>query len=144
MDHYLEALDRHRMYLLESDVDYIEKFRYRLDDVVRSQPLDPVFDIFSLYRTRVRERFEFALSQLEIEPDLAIDEEYQFDRVDVPWAQSTDELDELWRKRVKNDVLNLALTDKEWIDCARITARKYRRTGHSVHSKIALSACHRE
>ena len=127
MDRYLEALDRHRMYLLESDVDYIEKFRYRLDDVVRSQPLDPVFDIFSLYRTRVRERFEFALSQLEIEPDLTIDEEYQFDRVDVPWAQSTDELDELWRKRVKNDVLNLALTDKEWIDSREVLSKRYKR-----------------
>ncbi|MEJ2129007.1 MAG: carboxy terminal-processing peptidase [Woeseiaceae bacterium] len=114
MDRYIESLDRNRMYLLQSDVDYFEQFRYKLDDIVRSQPMDPVFDMFSVYRTRVRERFEYALELLETEPDLTIEEEYQFDRTESPWATSKDELDEIWRKRVKNDVLNLALTDKLW------------------------------
>ena len=80
LDRYIEALDRNRMYLLASDIAYFEEFRHQLDDVVRSQPLDPVFDMFSIYRTRVRERFEFALLQLENEPDLTISEEYQFDK----------------------------------------------------------------
>jgi len=127
MDRYIEALDRNRMYLLASDVEYFEKFRHQLDDVVRSQPLDPVFDMFSIYRTRVRERFEFALQQLENEPDLLIDEEYQFDRAEAPWATTTDELDELWRKRVKNDVLNLALTDKPWEETRDVLMKRYTR-----------------
>ena len=66
MDKYIDSLDRNRMYLLSSDIEFFEKFRYQLDDVVRSQPLDPVFDMFSIYRSRVRERFEFALTLLEL------------------------------------------------------------------------------
>jgi len=127
MDRYIEALDRNRMYLLASDLEYFEKFRHQLDDVVRSQPLDPVFDMFSVYRTRVRERFEFALLQLENEPDFTIDEEYEFDRTESPWATTTEELDELWRKRVKNDVLNLALTDKPWEENRDVLIKRYTR-----------------
>ena len=127
MDRFLEELDRNRMYLLASDVEFFEKYRYELDDLVRNRPLDPVFDMFSVYRTRVRERFEFALSLLDVEPDLTIDEEYQFDRTEFPWAQSSEELDELWRKRVKNDALNLALTDKPWEESREVLRKRYDR-----------------
>jgi len=127
MDRYIEALDRNRMYLLASDIEYFEGFRHRLDDVVRSQPLDPVFDMFSIYRDRVRERFEYALTQLEHEPDFLVDEDYQFDRTEMPWATTTAELDELWRKRVKNDALNLALTEKPWEESREVLVKRYTR-----------------
>ena len=127
MDRYVESLDRNRMYLLESDIEYFEKFRYQLDDIVRSEPLNPVFDMFSIYRTRVRERFNYALTQLESEPDLTISEEYQFDRSESPWAKTTEELDELWRRRVKNDIVNLALTDKPWEETREVLMKRYTR-----------------
>jgi carboxyl-terminal processing protease len=127
MDRYIEAIDRNRMYLLASDVEFFEQYRYKLDDVVRSQPLDPVFDMFAIYRTRVRERFEFALTQLEVEPDLTLDEDYQFDRTEADWATSNDQLDELWRLRVKNDVLNLSLTDKPWEESREVLLKRYSR-----------------
>ena len=127
MDRFLEELDRNRMYLLASDVEFFEKYRYELDDLVRNRPLDPVFDMFSVYRTRVRERFEFAIALLDVEPDLAVDEEYQFDRTESPWAQTSEELDELWRKRVKNDALNLALTDKPWEESREVLRKRYGR-----------------
>ncbi|MGI9272311.1 MAG: carboxy terminal-processing peptidase [Woeseiaceae bacterium] len=127
MDRYMEELDRNRMYLLASDVEFFEKFRYELDDIVRSQPLDPVFDMFSVYRSRVRERFEYALVLLDTQPDLSIDEEYQFDREETPWAETTAELDELWRKRVKNDVLNLQLTEKSWEESQEVLQKRYTR-----------------
>ena len=127
MDRYIESLDRNRMYLLQSDIEYFEQFRYKLDDIVRTEPLDPVFDMFAIYRTRVRERFEFALTQLENEPDLTISEEYQFDRTEMPWATTSEELDEIWRKRVKNDVVNLALTDKTWEDTRDVLTKRYER-----------------
>ncbi len=111
MDRYLESIDRNHMYLIASDLEFFEKHRYHLDDFVRSEPLTPVFDMFSIYRTRVRERFEFALKQLDVEPDLSLAEDYQFDRTEMPWVETTAELDELWRKRVKNDVLVLALAE---------------------------------
>ena len=41
------------------------------------------------------------------------DEEFLLDRSDSPWATSDEQLDELWKKRIKLSVLNLRLADKE-------------------------------
>jgi carboxyl-terminal processing protease len=127
MDRYIEALDGNRMYLLESDIEFFESYRYKLDDMVRSKPLDPVYEMFSVYQTRVRERLEFALTQLESEPDFTADEEYQFDRSEEPWATTTEELDDIWRKRVKNDALRLELADKPWEETQDLLQKRYKR-----------------
>jgi carboxyl-terminal processing protease len=127
LDRYIEALDNNRMYLLASDVAAFEKYRYRLDDMVRSDPLDPVFEMFEVYRTRVRQRLEFALSMLETEPDFSIDEEYVFDREELPWLETSEQLDELWQKRVKNDALSLTLADKTWEETQEVLEKRYSR-----------------
>ena len=127
LDRYIEALDNNRMYLLAADVEAFEKNRYRLDDMVRSEPLDPVFEMFEVYRTRVRQRLNFALSMLETEPDFSVDEEYIFDREELPWLETTEQLDELWRKRVKNDALGLALAEKNWEETQEVLEKRYSR-----------------
>lgn len=127
LDRYIEALDNNRMYFLASDIEAFEQYRYLLDDMVRSEPLNPVFEMFDVYRTRVRERLAYARTQLEAEPDFTVDETYLFDREEIDWAASKDELDELWRKRVKNDALSLALADKEWPDIQEVLEKRYAR-----------------
>jgi carboxyl-terminal processing protease len=127
MDRYIESLDRNRMYLLEGDIEFFERYRHSLDDLVGSKPLDPVFDMFTVYRTRVRERFKFALAQLESEPDFTADESYEYDRSELPWAKTSTELDDIWRMRVKNDALNLALADKTWEEIQEILVKRYSR-----------------
>lgn len=125
LERYIEALDGNRMYLLGSDVETFRKYQYLLDDMVDHEPLDPVFNMFDVYRTRARERIDFALGQLETEPDFTVDEEYVFDRSELPWAAKRDELDEIWRQRVKNDALSLALADKEWPEIQEILEKRY-------------------
>lgn len=127
LDQYIESLDGNRMYLLASDVDAFQKYRYQLDDMVRSEPMDPVFDMFEVYRTRARERLNFALSQLETEPDFTVDEQFEFDREESPWVTTAAELDEIWRKRVKNDALSLALADKPWPEIQDTLHKRYTR-----------------
>ena len=127
LDRYIEALDNNRMYLQASDIAAFEKYRYKLDDMVRSEPLDPAFEMFKVYRTRVRQRLEFALSMLETEPDFSVDEEYVFDREQLPWLETSEQLDELWQKRVKNDALSLALAEKSWEETQTILEKRYLR-----------------
>ena len=82
-DLFVESLDRNRMYLLEADIQYFESLRYELDDIVKSKPMDPVFEVFQIYQTRVRERLNFALTQLEDEPDFSIEESYQLSLIHI-------------------------------------------------------------
>jgi carboxyl-terminal processing protease len=126
LDLLIESLDRNRMYLLDGDIEFFETYRYELDDMVRSQPLDPVFEMYEVYQTRVRERLNFALTQLDSEPDFLVDEAYQFDRTEEPWAKSSAELDEIWRRRVKNDALNLSLEGESWEKVQEVLGKRYK------------------
>ena len=125
LDLFIEGLDSNRMYLLKGDIEYFETYRYDLDDLVKSKPLDPVFEMYQVYQTRVRERLTFALEQLEAEPDFTQDETYQFDRSEEPWVESSAELDDIWRQRVKNDALNLALEDEPWEKIQEVLGKRY-------------------
>ena len=127
MDVYIAALDRNRMYLLASDVEFFEQYRYSLDDMLQGKPLEPIFDMFTVYQTRVRERFNFALAQLEVEPDFTVDESYEYDRSESPWIETAAELDDIWRRRVKNDALNLVMADKSWEETQEILVKRYTR-----------------
>jgi len=126
LDFYVKNLDRNRMYLLASDIEYFERYRYQLDDIVKSKPLDPVYEMFEVYQTRVRERLDFALAQLETEADFSTDLDFQFDRTDEPWAADTLVLDEIWRKRVVNDALSLALEDEPWEKIQEVLTKRYK------------------
>lgn len=125
LEKYIESLDGNRMYLLASDVDAFRKYQYELDDMVDHEPLDPVFNMFDVYRTRARDRIEFALTQLQTEPDFTVDEDYTFDRSESPWASSREELDDIWRRRVKNDALSLILADKTWEETQDVLEKRY-------------------
>jgi carboxyl-terminal processing protease len=68
-----------------------------------------------------------AIKLLDTEPDFKLDESFEFDREHTPWATSRAELDELWRKRVKNDAVSLMLTDKTWPETRDILKKRYER-----------------
>lgn len=111
-DRFLESLDPQKSFLLASDVEEFNQYRFEFDDLLRNEQLDPVFDIFKRFRVRVEERALFAKERLTKEFNFTIDENYTFNREDSTWPESTKAADDLWRKRVKNDVLNLRLADQ--------------------------------
>ncbi len=112
-DAYLELLDPSRIYFLSSDIESFEPYRKSLDDALRHSDLLPAYEIFNVYIDRVLQRVSYARERVKQPFDFTVDESYQYDREDEPWADSTDQLDELWRQRVKNEYLRLLLTDKE-------------------------------
>jgi len=113
LDEYIELLDPNKNYFLASDIADFERYRNSLDDALRHSDLMPAYDIFNVYINRVRERVAYSHEALHRPMDFTIDEYYEFDREKEPWAKSTAELDDIWRKRVKNDYLRLKLTDKD-------------------------------
>ena len=127
LNNYIENLDGNRSYFTTRDIEEFEKYRYKIDDMLGSEPLQPAFEIFDKYRIRAISRMEFAIALLDDEPDFSIDENYQFDRSEESWLKSNNDLDELWRKRVKNDVLNLMLNEKKWPETKDLLAKRYER-----------------
>src|SRR5215472_15665222 len=124
---YLEFLDPQRSYLLTSDINEFSAYRYQFDDMIRTGNIDPAYLMFARFQQRNRERMQFALSLLKTEPDWSLDESYEFERTKAPWPADQGQLDDLWRRRIKNDALSLLLTGKQWPDAADILRKRYER-----------------
>jgi carboxyl-terminal processing protease len=125
LDRYLDAIDGGRSYFFASDIAEFERYRYELDDAIKAGDVEPAFVIFRRYQQRSRERMAFAIDLLSKKPDFDIDESFNFDREKEPWPANTAEMNELWRKRVKNDALSLVTAGKQWNDAADILRKRY-------------------
>jgi carboxyl-terminal processing protease len=115
-DYYLEALDGQKLYFLSSDVLALSSLRATLDDTLKSGDLQPGFDIYNLYHKRLLQRLVWAVEFVEgglDSLDFYSQEELLIDREEEPWAQTIEELDDLWRQRIKSSALSLSLTGME-------------------------------
>lgn len=112
-DRYLESLDPDRLFFTASDIAQFEPYRDKLDDAINDKDLAAPFAMFNRYRERVGERVAHARGLLAKGFDFGVEESYQPDRQKADWAADGAALDELWRKRVKNDWLRLLLAGKK-------------------------------
>jgi carboxyl-terminal processing protease len=127
LDRFIEQLDGSRSYFLASDIAEFERYRYQLDDAVVNGQLEPVFAIFNRFQQRNKERVKYAVDLLKTEPDFTVDESFEFDRAKAPWAKTPEELNDIWRRRVKNDAVSLMLTEKTWPETKDILQKRYER-----------------
>src|SRR5450755_5029365 len=125
LDRYLDTIDGARSYFFASDIVEFEKYRYQLDDAIKTGDVEPAFVIFRRYQQRSRERMAYAIDLLSKKPDFEIDESFNFDREKEPWPANAAEMNELWRKRVKNDALSLVTAGKQWPEVADILRKRY-------------------
>src|SRR3984893_12924528 len=125
LDRYLDAIDGGRSYFYASDIAEFEKYRYELDDAIKSGDVEPAFVIFRRYQQRSRERMNYAIELLSKKPDFDIDETFNFDREKEPWPANAAEMNELWRKRVKNDGLSLVTAGKQWPEVVDVLRKRY-------------------
>jgi carboxyl-terminal processing protease len=125
LDRYLDAIDGARSYFYASDIAEFERYRYELDDAIKSGDVDPAFVIFRRYQQRSRERMAYAIDLLNKKPDFEADESFNFDREKEPWPANAAEMNELWRKRVKNDALSLVAAGKQWPEVTDILRKRY-------------------
>lgn len=131
-DRFLEKLDYNKLYFLEADINSFNTYRYDFDEFINSGNISIAYEIFNVYRKRFTERLDYVFGRLEQEFDFTINEDYILDRSDYPWAKSKTELDELWRKRLKDSALRLKLAGKEWEGITTTLNKRYKRIQKNV------------
>lgn len=112
-DRFIKSLDHGKNYFLLSDIIEFEKHRYNFDDYLYDGNIDPFYEIFEVFRDRMRERIFYIDTVMANEFDYTKDENLVLNREEQEWAASYSDLNELWRKRIKNDALNLRLNGKD-------------------------------
>lgn len=120
---FIETLDSLKVYFLKSDINYFQRYKYQIDESLINGNLEAVFDIFGVYRLRVQQRLSFSIDLINQINSFDTDESYEFRSNNKVWPRSTDQLDDIWRKRVKNDLLSLVLAGQS-INNAKITLNK--------------------
>ncbi len=122
---YLNTLDNQKIFFTQTDIDAFNKARTSLDDAIWDGNLSEPYAMFNLYRKRMDERITYASELLKKGFDFSKKETYELDRSKAEWAANDKELDDLWRRRVKNDWLRLELADKKPADIRTLLDKRY-------------------
>ena len=140
LDRYIETLDANRSYFLASDLERFEQMRFRVDDYLRKQELDPIFELFDLYRKRAIDRAEYSMRVLSEGFDFDIAESFRFNRSTSPWPTDQAQLDDIWRRRVKNDYLSLKLAGQPHDDILKTLGNRYRQLSRRTRQITSTDA----
>lgn len=131
-DQYIESLDPNKHYFLSSDLKQLERFRHQLDNALNKRDLRAPFSVFRLFRARFEQRIKFANRLIDQNFDFKRKESYFVDRSEEDWVNSEQQLNEIWRKRVKNDLLSLVLADKDLKEAKKLLHKRYARLSDQV------------
>ncbi len=125
---FLEKLDPVKMYFTRSDIRYFQRYRFKIDDALKQGNLEPIYDIFRVYRLRVQQRLGFCVKiLLTQEHNFESDGSYDFNRQVKNWFDDIEELENLWQKKTHNDLLTLILAGQSKEMAIDVLEKRYRR-----------------
>jgi len=125
---YLDALDPQRMFFEADDIAAFSQWQLTLDNAGRAGDLAPAFTIFNNFHDELKDRLTEILETLPQTLgsfDYEVEEYLEIDRSAMPWAKNEIELDERWRKRLKNQALSLLLAEKAPAEIPETLERRY-------------------
>ena len=102
---FIDSLDYGHSYFLATD---LAEFRLKasfLDDQIKAGNADFAHVVFDRFKERLDDRTAYAYKLLDEGFDLDVDETFRWKRDKEPWVETKKEWDELWRKRIKNEVV---------------------------------------
>src|SRR5690606_11429470 len=115
------------------------RFAGVLNDQLRNRgSLAAAFTIFKVYRARAEERVAWVLRQLEGDFDFSVEETYPLDRSEDPWPATRQEADDLWRRRLKFELLPDLLNDHTLAEAKETVRKRYERMIKNVREIEAV------
>ncbi|MEL0635946.1 MULTISPECIES: carboxy terminal-processing peptidase [Marinomonas] len=139
--YYLDALDPSKSFLLQSDVDALSKYKDSLDDALRNGDTQVAYTIYNLFDKRIEDRLN------EVEKDIPSivkgfdytkKESLNNDPEKLKWATSESELNDYWRKRLKNRALVLKMNGDSQEKIIETLTRRYKNQLRQVEQTNAV------
>ncbi|MCB1050546.1 MAG: carboxy terminal-processing peptidase [Acidobacteria bacterium] len=142
---FLENLDANKLFFLQSDIDEFKKYELAIDDDLESaeSKLEIPFNVYERYAQRVDERVQVALKYIKSDFDFNKDESMVLDREDMPWAKSKAELDEIWRMRIKDQIIRFLLQDRDKEYYTDLLSKRYERLAKEVRENDSIDILER-
>ncbi len=126
-DNYIKHVDPSRVYFLKKDIESFEKFRYQIDESIFSGDLTLAFDVFNRYQQQLEDRTNFALNLLNDSNnfDFAANDSFPVDRENEPYANTLEELNQLWKLKLKYECLSLKASGKDFKTYSETIRKRY-------------------
>lgn len=125
---YIDTLDYNHLIFLQSDIDEFEKtYGARLDDEINAGNVAPAYRIFDRYLQRLGERRKMVDGILKEEFDFTKDESIVAQRNKAPFPKDEKETEDLWRGRIKFELLSGKLNKEKPEDTLKRIAKRYER-----------------
>jgi len=128
LKNYLDALDYNHMILLQPDVDeFTAKFGKDLDNLTKKGDAAPAYEIYERYLKRLDATITRVGALVKAQHDFTVDEKFIPQRNKLPWPKHEAEAQELWRQRVKFELLGGKLAGDTLEKAAEKITKRYAR-----------------
>ncbi|MBI3551833.1 MAG: carboxy terminal-processing peptidase [Elusimicrobia bacterium] len=125
---YLEMYDYNRMFFDKTDVDeFTARYGDGLADRIKEGDVAPAYEIFDRFLKRLEERTALVAELTASSMTFTADESIVVDRHESAWAASAKEVRELWRLRVKYELLQEKLNKTKPEELAKTVNLRYER-----------------
>ncbi len=134
---FMKELDYNRLFFLQLDHDELFlRFGTTLKRVYLGRgDLYPAFQMFELYREQAMQRFDWVFEHLLDDFDFSVDETFTPDRSEMSWPIDQVESNNLWKKRLKFELLQEILGDQTLEQAREKIERRYRRWQKNIEEK---------
>ncbi|MBQ9336437.1 MAG: carboxy terminal-processing peptidase [Lentisphaeria bacterium] len=123
-DDYFTTLDPTHMFFMQQDVDEFAPVRTTLGSRLRRGDVQFAFDVFKRYLQRIGEYEKFTRKYLASKPSLNGNDTYEYNRKKAPWPKNRQELEKLWEKKARNDLIMQTMLDRSKQEKAAGSAKK--------------------
>ncbi len=140
---YFETLDPGKMFFYQSDIDRFRPFEGDLWNTKQHLVnLDFAFKVYELYLHRVREWAIFSCKALKETHDYSVDEALPIDIKALTWCKDEAEIHDLWRRKVKNALLNDEIVEAQKKEEAQKKDKTYEPPTEDAATRLAKSYAH--
>ncbi len=111
-DRYIKSLDPGRHLLTQADLNGFQPLKQLMYKYLKTGNLGPAFEIFNLYQSRSEQRLEYILElakSWQTQIDFTKNETLVIDYDHKPFIRDTSDLKPLWKKELKNHIINLKI-----------------------------------
>jgi carboxyl-terminal processing protease len=102
---FVNSFDPDHSYFLQEDIREFSVMETNLAIVIKSGDVNFAYQVHERFLQRMEERYIYVTNQLAKGFSFTENEMFTWKRKDEPWPATLEEQNDLWRKRVKNEVL---------------------------------------
>ena len=109
---YFKTLDPAHIFFTQQDLADFESVKKELGSQIRRGNVQFAFDVFKKFLSRLDDYEKFTMDYLKTKPSLDGNDTYEFNRTKLPWVKNRQELETLWKKKIRNDLILLEMLDR--------------------------------